>query len=189
MNRRVLATAATVAFVALVVASNLLTARFGLVWGFVAAGTFTAGLVLAVRDAVRETAGRAWVFVCIGVGAGVSAVMTYAAGSFPGGPSPLRLAAASAAAFGLSEVADHFVYEPLRVSGKRRAFAVSNVVGSVVDSFLFLWLAGFALWPAVAGQVAVKWVLAAVVPLVLWRPARAGWRWARGSLLRHPVGS
>lgn len=176
---RTLAVVSGVAFIALVAASNWLTARYGLIGGFVAAGTFTAGLVLAARDAVRETAGIAWVFACIAAGAALSAVMTYAAGTFPGGPTPLRLATASGIAFGLSEIADHFVYEPLRTTGQTRALAWSNAVGSVVDSFLFLALAGFPLWPAVAGQVAIKWVVAVALPVL----ALGVWR----VVLRHRV--
>lgn len=164
---KTLAAVSAAAFIGLVVASNWLTARYGLVAGFVTAGTFTAGLVLAARDAVRETIGIAWVFACIAAGAAASAVMTYAAGTFPGGPSPLQLALASGVAFGLSEVADHFVYEPLRTSGRTRALAWSNAVGSVVDSAMFLFLAGFPVWPAIVGQVAVKWLLAVAMPVLV----------------------
>lgn len=173
------AVAAASAFIALVVASNWLTARYGLIGGYVAAGTFTAGLVLAARDAVRETAGIAWVFACIAAGTAASALMTFTGGSFPGGPSPLRLATASGIAFGLSELADHFIYEPLRTTGRTRALAVSNAAGSVVDSFLFLALAGFPIWPAIAGQIGVKWAIAVALPVLILGVARA--------VLRHRV--
>jgi uncharacterized PurR-regulated membrane protein YhhQ (DUF165 family) len=45
----------------------------------------------------------------------------------------------------------------------------SNLVGSVVDTLLFLWLAGFGLAPlVVAGQLVGKaWVTVAVVVLVV----------------------
>lgn len=155
------------AFVGCVVTSNWLTARYGLVFGFVAAGTFTAGLVLLVRDWVHETAGRWWVLGCVAAGAALSVLMS----------SP-ALALASGVAFAVSELADFAVYAPLRRSGRMRAAAVSNAVGSVVDSVLFLWLAGFPLWPAIAGQVGVKWTVSIAVPLLVWVVARA--------LLRHP---
>lgn len=154
--------AAAVAFVALVVASNVLTARFGLVGGFVAAGTFTAGLVLAARDVVREGGGLWAALACVAAGGAVSAVMA--------GPA---LAVASAAAFLLSELVDTAVYEPLRRRGRLRALAWSNVAGAVVDSVLFLWLAGFPVWPAVAGQVAVKWLVAVAVPVLIVGAGRA----------------
>lgn len=162
MGRPRLAAASAAAFVGLVVASNVLTARYGLIGGVVAAGTFTAGLVLAARDAVRETAGGWWSLTCIAVGVAVSALMA--------GPV---LALASGVAFAVSELADTAVYEPLRNHGKTRALAWSNLVGSVVDSLLFLALAGFPLWPALAGQVGVKWAAAVALPLLAVGVARA----------------
>lgn len=161
MIKTVWAVVWSLTFVALVVASNVLTAEYGLLLGFVAAGTFTAGLVLAARDAVRETAGVWWALVCIAAGCAVSAVMA--------GPA---LALASGAAFALSELADTAVYEPLRRRSKTTALAWSNLVGSAVDSVLFLWLAGFPLWPGVVGQVGIKWAVAVALPLLavgVWR--------------------
>lgn len=162
MSRALLAFSAACAFVGLVVASNWLTAEYGLIGGFVTAGTFTAGLVLAARDAVRETAGVWAALGCVAAGAALSVFMSTPA-----------LALASGVAFGLSEVADTLVYEPLRRSGRMRALAWSNAVGSVVDSLLFLALAGFPLWPAIAGQVATKWVMAVGLPLLVIGGVRA----------------
>lgn len=168
MRNHLAAAASAGAFVSLVVASNWLTAEYGLVGGFVTAGTFTAGLVLAARDAVRETAGVWASLACIAVGVAVSAVMA--------GPV---LALASGVAFAVSELADTAVYEPLRRRSRTRALAFSNLVGSVVDSVVFLALAGFPLWPAVVGQVAVKWAVCVVLPLLAIGGARA--------VLRHRV--
>lgn len=162
MKRNILAAASAATFIALVVASNWLTARYGLLGGFVTAGTFTAGLVLAARDAVRETAGIWASLGCVAAGAAASIVMA----------SP-TLALASGVAFAVSELADTLVYEPLRAKGKARALAWSNLVGSVIDSLLFLALAGFPLWPALAGQVAVKWAVCVVLPLLVIGGARA----------------
>jgi uncharacterized PurR-regulated membrane protein YhhQ (DUF165 family) len=168
MKRAALAVASATAFIVLVIASNWLTARYGLIGGFVTAGTFTAGLVLAARDAVRETAGVWASLGCVAAGAAASAFMA--------GPA---LAIASGVAFALSEIADTTVYEPLRADGRVRALAWSNLVGSVVDSLLFLAIAGFPLWPAVAGQVAVKWAACVALPLLAVGGARA--------VLRHRV--
>jgi uncharacterized PurR-regulated membrane protein YhhQ (DUF165 family) len=154
--------AAAVVFIVLVAASNWLTSRFGMVGGFVTAGTFTAGLTLAARDVVRERIGLWAAIGCIAVGAGLSWVMSTPA-----------LAIASGIAFTLSELADTAVYEPLRRSGKVRALAWSNLIGSIVDSVLFLALAGFTIWPAVVGQVAVKWVMCVGLPLLAIRGTRA----------------
>lgn len=168
MRNPLLAITSAVAFIGLVVASNVLTDRYGLVWGVVAAGTFTAGLVLAARDAVREVAGLWAALGCVAVGALASWWLTVPA-----------LALASGVAFAVSELADTIVYEPLRRRGKARALAVSNVVGAVVDSLLFLWLAGFPLWPALPWQVGVKWAMAVALPLLALGVAHA--------LLRNPI--
>ncbi|MFC7276254.1 VUT family protein [Paractinoplanes rhizophilus] len=162
MTRYPLAIASAAAFVALVVASNWLTAEYGLIGGFVTAGTFTAGLVLAARDAVRETAGVWSALGCVAVGAGLSVFMSTPA-----------LALASGVAFAVSEAVDTLVYEPLRRQGRVRALAWSNLVGSVVDSLLFLTIAGFPLWPAIVGQVAVKWVMCVALPLLAIGGVRA----------------
>jgi uncharacterized PurR-regulated membrane protein YhhQ (DUF165 family) len=148
-------------YVALIAASNWLTAEYGLVAGWVTAGTFTAGLVLLARDTVREAAGVWASLICVGIGVALSAWLA----------GPL-LALASGVAFAVSELADTAVYEPLRRRGRLRAAAVSQVPGAVLDSWLFLLIAGFPLWPAVASQTGVK--LAVVwIPLALVGGARA----------------
>ena len=50
-------------------------------------------------------------------------------------------AVASAVAFGLSELVDMAIYTPLRERHQYNAMALSNTVGSVADSMIFLWLA------------------------------------------------
>jgi uncharacterized PurR-regulated membrane protein YhhQ (DUF165 family) len=146
----------TVAFLGLAVAANVLTARYGFVpvgFGLSAtAGTWAAGLVLLARDAVHETAGRVAVLACIVGGAALSALLA----------TP-QLALASGAAFAVSELADFAVYSPLRRHGWATAAVASNLVGSAVDTVLFLWLAGFPIWPAVPGQMFVKTTATVVV--------------------------
>lgn len=164
MRAKGIAAVAAVSYVALIAASNWLIVRYGLIWGLIPAGTFTAGLVLAARDWVRESAGLAGALGCVALGATLSWFMA----------TP-QLALASGIAFAVSELADTAVYEPLRKRGKVRALAWSNAVGSVVDSALFLALAGFPLWPAMIGQVAVKWVMCVGLPLAAW----AAWRMVR----------
>jgi queuosine precursor transporter len=149
------------AFAGAAVAANWLTNRYGMVpvgFGLVTtAGTFAAGLVLLLRDILQDLAGRWWVLAAIVAGAGASA--------FLAGPA---LALASGAAFAVSELADAAVYTPLRRRGWARAAFLSGVVGSAVDSVLFLWLAGFPIWAALPGQMLVKvGVTAAVVALVV----------------------
>lgn len=147
-------------FVALAVAANVLTTELGMVqvgFGLVTtAGTFAAGLVLLARDALQDAAGRWWVVAAIAAGAGLSAWLA--------GPA---LALASGVAFAVSELADAAVYTPLRRRGWARAAFASGVVGSVVDSVLFLWLAGFPLWAALPGQLLVKVGVTAAVVLAV----------------------
>jgi hypothetical protein len=156
--------AAVVAFLTLVVAANMLTAQYGLVpvgLGLTAtAGTWAAGLVLLARDVVHDAAGRWAVATCIAAGAALSAVLT----------TP-QLALASGVAFAVSEAADYAVYAPLRRRGWARAVLASNLVGSAVDSLLFLTLAGFPVWSAMPGQIYVKTAatLAVVTPVVVAR--------------------
>lgn len=161
MIRTLTAITAAAAFVGLVVASNWLTAEYGLIGGIVTAGTFTAGLVLLVRDAVRETAGVWASLGCVAAGCALSAWMATPA-----------LALASGAAFALSELADTAVYEPLRRRGRLRAAAASQVPGAVLDSVVFLALAGFPLWPAVATQTGIKTAVV-LIPLGVVGVARA----------------
>jgi hypothetical protein len=156
--------AAVAAFLALVVAANMLTAQYGLIpvgLGLTAtAGTWAAGLVLLARDLVHDTAGRWAVAGCIAAGAALSAVLT----------TP-QLALASGVAFAVSEAADYAVYAPLRRHGWARAVLASNLVGSAVDSVIFLALAGFPIWSAMPGQMYVKTAatLAVVTPVVVAR--------------------
>jgi hypothetical protein len=152
------------AFLTLVVAANYLTANYGLIsvgFGLMAtAGTWAAGLVLLARDVVQDACGRAAVFACILAGAGLSALT-----------SNPRLAIASAAAFAISETADFAVYNPLRRKGWARAALASNVAGSLVDSLVFLTLAGFPIWQALPGQMLAKTTatVAVVLPVVVAR--------------------
>lgn len=143
------------AFLGLAVAANVLTAEFGMMpvgFGLIAtAGTWAAGLVLLARDWVHDSAGRWAVLACIAAGAVLSAALTNPA-----------LAVASAAAFAVSELADLAVYSPLRRKGWGRAAFISGVVGSIVDTFLFLHLAGFFSWPGTWGQLFAKITITAV---------------------------
>lgn len=154
--RSIVAAAALVGSVAL---ANWLTTNYGLVpAGFgllVTAGTYTAGLALGLRDALHECGGPRWVLAAIGVGGAVSWWLADG-----------RLALASAAAFLLAELADFAVYAPLRRRHWRVAVAASNAVGAVVDTLLFLTVAGFALSVGlVIGQLLVKavWMTLAVL--------------------------
>lgn len=159
-DNRPLGLAAAAGFVASIVVANYLTTRYGFVLvglGLTAAaGTFAAGLALGLRDVLHETLGRRGVLVVIAVGA----VVSYAV-------ADAQIATASAVAVLISELADLAVYAPLRKRAWAAAVLASNTVGALVDTLVFLWLAGFFAWAAVPGQMVGKVVWATLVPLGL----------------------
>ena len=170
-RRMLFAAVAVTVFATAVAAANALTARHGFIpvgLGLTAtAGTYAAGFCLLARDWVHDTAGRIAVLAAIAAAGAASAVMA--------GP---RLAAASASAFVLSELADLAVYQPLPRRGWLRAVLASNAVGAPVDTVLFLALAGFPIWAAVPGQLLAK-ATATAIPVAVVLAVRA--------LLRHRV--
>ena len=97
------------------------------------AGTWIAGFAFVARDWLHDTGGRKWVAAAIVLGAILSAIL-----------SP-TIAIASAVAFTVSEMADWAVYSPLRHRSRIGAALASNTVGAVLDSLLFLAIAGFPL--------------------------------------------
>ena len=145
-------------------AANWAISTFGVVpvgFGLHApAGVYFAGLAFTLRDLVHERLGRMAVTACIVSGAMLSWWI-----------SPVY-AFASGAAFLVSESADFAVYAPLRVKHWLGAVAASNVVGLIIDSGVFLWLA-FGSLDYLPGQVVGKaWVTAAAVA-TLWVGRRA----------------
>jgi len=84
---------------------------------------------------------------------------------------------ASTVAFLLSELIDLGVYTPLQKRGLVLAVAASSIVGLVVDSVVFLWLA-FGSLDYLSGQVIGKtWMVLLALPIVALlrrRDARLG---------------
>jgi uncharacterized PurR-regulated membrane protein YhhQ (DUF165 family) len=148
-------------YAAAIVGANALTSRYGMVpvgFGLVAtAGTYAAGLALGLRDVVQDTAGRRAVLAAVLAGAALSWWL-----------STPTLAVASGVAFLASEVADFAVYTPLRRHGWSRAVIASNTAGAVVDTVLFLALAGFPVTAAsVSGQLVGKVLWATLLPVAM----------------------
>ncbi|MCC7166660.1 MAG: VUT family protein [Rhodospirillales bacterium] len=148
-----------VAYIAVIYLANWAIQAFGPVpvgFGLMApAGVFFAGLAFTLRDLVQDRLGRAWTIVAILGGAAFSALL-----------SP-QFAFASGAAFLISEMLDYLVYTPLRKKNMIGAVAASNLVGLVVDSALFLWLA-FGSFDFLAGQVVAKLWMTLLAVMVLW---------------------
>jgi queuosine precursor transporter len=163
--------AALLGYIGCIVLANVVTARYGLVpvWPGLdtTAGTYAAGAALLLRDAVQETAGRRAVLAAIVAGGLISWLMS----------SP-ALALASAVAFLVAESADMAVYTPLRHRGWARAVLASNLVGAVLDTLLFLTLAGFPLTAGiVTGQLVGKLLWATLLPVLLVTSVRAVGTW------------
>lgn len=154
---------APLAYLATIVAANWALTTYGFVsvgFGLIApAGVFFAGLAFTLRDITHESLGRWWVVGAIVLGAGLSYWVS----------APF-VAQASGIAFLCSELADMAVYEPLRQRRWLLAVACSNVVGFVVDSALFLWLA-FGSLEFIQGQLLGKFYMTALAIAVLfaWR--------------------
>jgi queuosine precursor transporter len=123
-------------------------------------GVLMIGLALVLRDWLHEIAGWRWSLAAVLLGAVLSLAV-----------SPPQIAAASAVAFGLAEVADLAVYAPLRRRGRALAVLASGAVGSVIDSALFVLIA-FGSLDLAAGTVLAKLYASAAVALALWAAAR-----------------
>lgn len=91
----------------------------------------------------------------------------------PHGVTAVSIALASGAAFLISETADLTVYTPLRQRGYIRAAVASNIVGAIVDTYVFLTISGFGLtvWQGqLVGKLTIT--LAVVVAVALIRARR-----------------
>jgi len=118
-------------------------------------GVLMVGATLVLRDILHERLGAAWALAAIMVG-----------GILSWWVAAPTLVLASVLAFTLSELADFAVYAPLRK--RRLAFAVlaSGIMGSVIDSAVFLWLA-FGSLAFIEGQIVGKIWMSAAAFIVL----------------------
>lgn len=124
-------------------------------------GVVMVGLALTLRDLVQRRLGIGLSAIAVLVGAALSAVF-----------APPALVIASAAAFLLSEFADLGVYTPLQRRGLVLAATASSLVGIVIDSIVFLWIA-FADLSFLTGQIIGKsWMVLACIPALAWLRAR-----------------
>ena len=124
-------------------------------------GVLMIGLALVLRDLVQRRLGVEFGIGAIIVGAAISA-----------GLAPPSLVVASAAAFLLSEFADFAVYTPLARRRLVVAVFTSSVVGLVVDSIVFLWLA-FGSLEFLTGQIIGKlWMALLASPFVFYMRRR-----------------
>ncbi|MGE3270418.1 MAG: VUT family protein [Chloroflexota bacterium] len=152
-----------IGYIAVIILANWAISTFGLVpvgFGLVApAGVYFAGLAFTLRDLVQERLGRTWTVAAIVAGAAVSGLV-----------SP-QLALASGLAFLVSELADFAVYTPLRQRNWLLAVGLSNTVGLVADSVLFLALA-FGSLDFLPGQIVGKGWMTLLAVGLLWTVRR-----------------
>jgi uncharacterized PurR-regulated membrane protein YhhQ (DUF165 family) len=129
-------------------------------------GVLMIGLALVLRDLVQRRLGVNWALGAIFAGAALSAWI-----------APPALVIASTVAFLLSELVDLGIYTPLQKRGLVLAVAASSIIGLLVDSVIFLWLA-FGSLDYLAGQVIGKaWMVLRALPIVALlrrRDARLG---------------
>lgn len=142
--------------------THLAPAGFGLL---APSGAYAAGVTFVARDVVQRTAGRLWALAAIVAGTVLSVAV-----------SP-QLALASGGAFLFSELVDFAVYTPLQRRSFVLAVFASGLVGSAVDSALFLTLAEIPLttpgstlpYSTLLGLVLAKfWVQLLAIPVAVW---------------------
>lgn len=120
-------------------------------------GVVMVGVALVLRDLVQRRLGLGAAIAAILIGAGISGLV-----------APLALVTASAAAYLISEFADLAVYTPLQERRFITAVIASSIVGLIVDSIVFLWLA-FGSLDFLAGQVLGKaWMVLLSVPFIMY---------------------
>ena len=118
-------------------------------------GVLMVGLALVLRDLVQRRLGLVWAVGAIVVGALLSAYV-----------APPSLVVASTVAFLISEFADLAVYTPLQKKRLLLAVLASSIVGLIVDSIAFLYLA-FGSLEFLGGQVLGKlWMVLLAMPFI-----------------------
>ena len=143
-----------VGVVALPDGTHLVPVGFGLL---APSGSYAAGVTFVARDVVQRSAGSGWALRAVLAGTVLSVLV-----------EP-RLALASGVAFLFSELADFAVYTPLQRRHFVLAVLASGVVGSVVDSVLFLGIASIPMAAALPGLLLAKlWVQVLATPVAAW---------------------
>ncbi|WP_376710343.1 VUT family protein [Pseudochrobactrum lubricantis] len=125
-------------------------------------GVLVVGAAIVLRDFVQEVGGVKASLLAIVIGAALSWMF-----------APAALVTASVTSFAVAELCNLAIYTPLRKKGMPIAVVVSGLVGSYVDSALFLLIA-FGSLDYVLGQTMGKyWVVAAAsITLVVLRSRR-----------------
>lgn len=129
-----------------IVVANLLVMQFGIVQAVgisFPAGAVAIGMTFTARDLVQRRFGKWGCWLWMFVAAAISALF-----------SP-TLALASLGAFVVAEGLDWAVFTTTPLSFRGRAI-VSNIVGTPLDSIIFVYLAFGPIWEAMWGQTIIK---------------------------------
>jgi uncharacterized PurR-regulated membrane protein YhhQ (DUF165 family) len=120
-------------------------------------GVVMIGFALVLRDLVQRRLGAEFGLAAIVAGTAISALV-----------APRSLVIASAVAFFISELADFAVYTPLARRRLVLAVIASSLIGIVLDSIVFLWLA-FGSLDFLLGQVVGKaWMVLLSIPFITY---------------------
>jgi len=118
-------------------------------------GVLLIGIALFVRDLLQEATNKKTVLIAIACGLPLSFIVGK------------NVALASVVAFAFGELADFGIYDRLRKQSRNLAMVVSGIVGGVIDSMLFLWIAfgSITFWE---GQVIGKTFMTILCVAALW---------------------
>lgn len=135
------------------ISTHLTPVGFGL---YAPSGVWAAAVSFPARDFVQRIGGRSWGAAAILLGSALSFLV-----SVP------QVAFASAVTYLGSETTDMLIYSPLQRRFFTAAVLVSGMIAAVVDSILFLHLAGLPSGSAaVSGLILGKvWVVLAAAPV------------------------
>lgn len=123
-------------------------------------GSLMIGLALVLRDIVQRGLGKWCALLAIVIGVIVAAVV-----------APPSLVIASATAFFVSELADFAIYTPLYRTRFMLAVFLAAIIGLVVDSVIFLWIA-FGSQDLLAGLIIGKAEMVIVALPMMWMVKR-----------------
>jgi len=118
-------------------------------------GVLMVGLALVLRDYVQEHFGIKWSIAAITLGA----ILSY----FLANPF---IALASFVAFATSELFDFAVYTYIRKKDRALAIAASGIVGSILDSAVFLFIA-FQSLAYIEGQIIGKIAISLLAAIII----------------------
>jgi len=143
-----------VLYIIAIIAANVLTSAFPpipVLSFLIPVGTLLIGFTFIMRDFVQIKHGRVKTYGVIVTALLLSAAATYSMGD------GLRIVMASALSFALSEFMDTEVFTRMKAKLPKRV-AVSGTIGSVIDSVVFTFAAGFPV-QAIFGQLFVKVIM------------------------------